>query len=156
MLANTNKIKTVYVPDGVYGISKTLVVPPKVRMIFAPNAILVPLADIHVIQLKPEAYVEGVTIDLRTMKIPFTKAGIYLDASDIFQFYEQTHMLKDINILGKRATAGWTGTGILMEATKPMTYIDNVKCNNITITNMQKGIHLRVDSSIKMKLIWHG
>lgn len=149
MLANTNKIKTVYVPDGIYGISKTLVVPPKVRMIFAPNAILVPLADIHVIQLKPEAYVEGVTIDLRTMKIPFTKAGIYLDASDIFQFYEQTHMLKDINILGKRATAGWTGTGILMEATKPMTYIDNVKCNNITITNMQKGIHLRVDSSIK-------
>lgn len=57
-------------------------------------------------------------------------------------------MLKDINILGKHATSGWTGTGILMEATTPMSYSDNVKCNNVTITNLQKGIHLRVDPKI--------
>ena len=141
-------MKTIFIPDGVYGILKTIVVPPRVRMIFAPNAVIKPLADINVIQMKPEAYVEGATIDLRNMKVPFTKAAIYFNATDIFQFYEQTHMLKDINILGKHATSGWTGTGILMEATTPMSYIDNVKCNNVTITNMQKGIHLRVDPKI--------
>lgn len=146
--AKTSQVKTIFVPDGVYGILKTIVVPPRVRMIFAPNAVLKPLADINVIQMKPEAYVEGATIDLRNMKVPFTKAAIYFNATDVFQFYEQTHMLKDINILGKHATSGWTGTGILMEATTPMSYIDNVKCNNVTITNMQKGIHLRVDPKI--------
>ncbi|SCC45777.1 hypothetical protein [Bacillus wiedmannii] len=149
VFAATDKITTVHVPDGIYGISRTLVVPPKVRLVFSQNAVLKPLADINVIQMKPEAYVEGVTIDLRTLPFTFTKAAIYFNATDIFQFYEQTHMLKDINILGKRATSGWTGTGILMEAMDAMTYIDNVKCNNITITNMQKCIHLRVDPRIK-------
>ncbi|MFJ8216238.1 BppU family phage baseplate upper protein [Bacillus cereus] len=148
MFAKTDKIKTVYVPDGIYGISKPLVVPPKIRMIFAPNAVLKPLSDINLLQMKPEAYVEGVTIDLRGLPFPYTKAAIYFDATDIFQFYEQTHMLKDVNILGERKHSGWTGTGILMEAKTPMSYIDNVKCNNITITNMQKGIHLRVDPKI--------
>ena len=117
-------------------------------MTFSQNAILIPTGDFHIIQLKPEGYVEGVTIDLRNINFSFTKAAIYLNATDIFQYYEQTHMLKDINILGKHATSGWTGTGILMEATTPMSYIDNVKCNNITITNMKIGVHLRVDKNI--------
>ncbi|BCD23510.1 hypothetical protein BC30090_2407 [Bacillus cereus] len=88
--AKTSQVKTIFIPDGVYGILKTIVVPPRVRMIFAPNAVIKPLADINVIQMKPEAYVEGATIDLRNMKIPYTKAAIYFNATDIFQFYEQT------------------------------------------------------------------
>lgn len=34
VFAATDKITTVHVPDGVYGISRTLVVPPKVRLVF--------------------------------------------------------------------------------------------------------------------------
>ncbi|HDW3055576.1 TPA: hypothetical protein RMI67_003220 [Bacillus cereus] len=147
-MVDNNIAKHIFIPDGIYLISKTFVVPRKVHVTFSQNAILIPTGDFHIIQLKPEGYVEGVTIDLRNINFSFTKAAIYLNATDIFQYYEQTHMLKDINILGKHATSGWTGTGILMEATTPMSYIDNVKCNNITITNMQKCIHLRVDKNI--------
>jgi hypothetical protein len=140
--------KTIYVPDGIYGISRTLVIPRRCRVIFAPNAIIKPLTNVNVIQFKPESYLEGANIDFRDTTFSFSKAAIYLDAADIFQLYEQSHMIKDINIWGKRGTSGWTGTGILMEAKTAQSYIDNVKCRNITITNMGKGIHLRVDPSI--------
>lgn len=92
----------------------------------------------------------NVTIAKRSItnvKNPETKAKLKKMLDDE-ELTEQDHMLKDINILGKHATSGWTGTGILIEATKQMSYNDNVKCNNITITNMKKGIHLRVDPKI--------
>jgi hypothetical protein len=149
-------IKTLYVPGGEYRLSKTIVVPRGVVLDFAPNAVIKPLADNHIFQLKPEAEIKGATVDLRQMNVDFTKACFYFDATDMFQFYEESHTLKNINIKGKRATSGWKGTGILMEATKPDTYINNVHFNNITMTNIGKGVHLRVDPSIvdKTKPSW--
>jgi hypothetical protein len=146
--SDATRIKIVYVPDGVYGITKTIVVPRGVRMVFAPNAIVKPLANVTIFQLKPLASIDGATIDLRELPT-WSKAVFYYDAVDIFQFYEQSHSLDNINIMGVHKTSGWLGTGILMEAKTPDSYIDNVKCNNITMTNIGKGIHLRVDPSIK-------
>jgi hypothetical protein len=150
------RIKTLYVPDGDYNVSQRIVVPRGVILDFAPNAIVRPLANEHIFQMKPEAEVKGVTIDLREAKVDFDKACFYFDATDMFQFYEESHTLKNINIKGKRMTSGWKGTGILMEATKPDTYINNVHCNNITMTNIGKGIRLRVAPSIvdKEKPSW--
>ncbi|MBF7156018.1 hypothetical protein IWA68_26105 [Bacillus albus] len=134
-----------HVPDGIYGISRTLVVPPKVRLVFSQNAVLKPLADINVIQMKPEAYVEGATIDLRTLPFVFTKAAIYFNATDIFQFYEQTHMLKDINILGKRATSGWTGT---IKREQDMAWVNANFFHQITMMNFEYGLYLEGDSKV--------
>lgn len=142
-----SNVNVIWIPGGKYKVSDTIVVPRNTKLIFAPNAELIPLTNKHVFQLKPLSSVEGVTVNLKSMP-SFNKACFYFDATDIFQFYEQSHVLKDINIMGAPKTSGWTGTGILMEATKPMTYIDNVKCNNITMTNIGKGIHLRVDPTI--------
>lgn len=142
-----SNVNVIWVPGGKYKVSDTIVVPSNTKLIFAPNAEVIPLTNKHVFQMKPLSSVEGVTVNLKSIP-SFSKACFYFDATDIFQFYEQSHVLKDINIMGVPKTRGWTGTGILMEATKPMTYIDNVKCNNITMTNIGKGIHLRVDPSI--------
>lgn len=142
-----SNIKTIYIPGDTYNVSKTIVVPRGVQLVFAPNAIIKPLANVNIFQMKPLASLEGVTIDLKSLP-SFDKACFYFNAADIFQFYEQSHVLKDINIKGTQKTSGWTGTGILMEANTPDSYIDNVKCNNITMTNIGKGIHLRVDPSI--------
>lgn len=140
-------IKTMYVPGDTYNVSKTIVVPRGVQLVFAPNAIIKPQNNINIFQMKPLASVEGATIDLKSFP-SYDKACFYFNAADIFQFYEQSHVLKDINIMGVQKSSGWLGTGILMEANTPDSYIDNVKCNNITMTNIGKGIHLRVDPSI--------
>jgi hypothetical protein len=146
--SSTTRIKVVYIPDGVYGITRTIVVPKGVRMVFAPNAIVKPLANVNIFQMKPLAAIDGATVDLRNMPT-WSKAVFYYDAVDVFQFYEQSHSLDNINIMGAQKTSGWLGTGIFMEAKTLDSYIDNVKCNNITMTNIGKGIHLRVDPSVK-------
>lgn len=141
--------KKVIISDGIYTISNTIVIPRGVHLILSRNAIIKPLGDFNIFQLKPECALEGGIIDLKEAE--FTKACIYANAEDIFQLYEQTHIVSNMNIKGKPGNANWKGTAILLEANTLNAYIDNLKFNDITITNIGKGIHLRVDPSITDK-----
>lgn len=146
-VANQSKIrKRVRITDGIFTISRTIVIPRGVHLELSRNAIIKPLGDFNIFQLKPECALEGGIIDLREFN--FTKAAIYANAVDIFQLYEQTHIVSNMNIKGKPMNQDWKGTAILLEANTLDSYIDNLKFNDITITNLGKGIHLRVDPSI--------
>jgi Pectate lyase superfamily protein len=147
--ASMRKNKRVYIPDGTYLLTSTLTIPRKVEVILGANAVLKPTGDFNIVQLKPESSFKGGVIDLQS--ITFTKAAFYLNAADVFQFYGQTHIVSDVNILGKvPATQGaFTGTGILLEAKSTDGFIDNVKFNNVTMINLDKCIHLRVDPSVR-------
>lgn len=151
--AKTGKVKRVKIPDGTYLIDKTIVIPRGIYLELGQNAFIRPTSgNFHIIQMSPEARISGGTIDTRT--VTFTKACIYFDSTEIFQYYAQTHTVSDMNLLGKEQDDNWTGTGILMEAMTKNTYIDNVKINNVTITNFDKIIHLRTNTSINNQSEW--
>lgn len=153
LAAKTGKIKKVKIPDGTYKIDKTILVPRGVFLELGQNAIIKPTTGtFHIIQLSPEARISGGTIDTRS--VTFTKACLYFDSTEIFQLYAQSHTVSDMNLLGKEQDDNWTGTGILMEAMTKNTYIDNVKINNVTITNFDKIIHLRTNTSINNQSEW--
>ncbi|KSU83423.1 Pectate lyase superfamily protein [Fictibacillus enclensis] len=151
LTATNGTIKEVVIPDGVYLINNTIVVPRNVRLKLGQNAVIKPVTgDFNVFQLKPQSSISGGQVDLSG--VTFTKAIFYFDADDVFQFYGQSHYLENINCLAANPGNGaFTGTGILMEAKAPgsvaMPFIDNVKCNNLTFINLEKVIHLRVDSA---------
>lgn len=145
-LTAVNPIKTVVIPDGVFKINKTIVVPRGIHLKLSQNTVIQPTSgDFNIIQIKPEARVSGGVIDIQN--VTFTKACIYLDAKDVFQFYGQSHVVSDMNFLNKVPTTSgaFTGTGIFCEAKTNMAFIDNVKFNNLTFINFDKVIHLRVD-----------
>lgn len=145
-LTAVNPVQTVFIPDGTYLTSKPIVVPRGVYLKLAPKAIIKPIdGNFNVFQLKPEARISGGEVDLRN--VTFTKAVYYLDAADVFQFYGQSAVISDMNVLNKVPTVkgAFTGTGILCEAKTNMGFIDNVKFNNLTFINFDKVIHLRVD-----------
>ncbi|MBT2727826.1 hypothetical protein J7E63_12845 [Bacillus sp. ISL-75] len=144
--ASTGTIKKVKIPDGIYKIDQTIIIPRGVHLELGQNTVIkATTGNFNIFQLRPEARLSGGTVDLQD--ITFTKAVFYLDAADIFQFYGQTHTISDMNILNKvPSTAGaFTGTGILCEAKTAGAFIDNVKFNNLTFINFDKVIHLRVD-----------
>lgn len=139
-------VQTVIIPDGVFKINKPIVVPRGVHLKMSQKTVIQPTSgDFNIFQLKPEGKISGGYVDLQN--VTFTKAVFYLDAEDVFQFYGQSAMISDINVLNKvPTTAGaFTGTGILCEAKTNMGFIDNVKFNNLTFINFDKVIHLRVD-----------
>ncbi|MDX8288830.1 glycosyl hydrolase family 28-related protein [Metabacillus indicus] len=146
--AKSSKVKKVLIPDGTYVTDETILVPRGIHLELGQNAVLKPNAgNFHVLQIEPEARASGGVIDTRHLT-NFTAACIYLNSKLIFQFYEQTHMISDINLLGRDKSPNWTGTAILVEAIDENTYIDNVKFNNVTATNFSKMIHLRTNPNI--------
>lgn len=148
--AANSTIKKVILPDGIWKISRTIVVPRRVSFELSSGAFIKPTTgDFNVIQLRPESHYKGGFVDLQS--IVFNKAVFYLDAADVFQFYGQSHAIENVNILGKVPTiaGNFTGTGILLEAKSPDGFIDNVKFNNVTMINLDKCIHLRVDPSVR-------
>jgi hypothetical protein len=145
-LTATSPIKRVKIPDGIYLINKTIVIPRGIHLELGQKAVIKPTTgNFNIFQLKPEARLTGGFVDLQG--VTFTKAVYYLDAADVFQFYGQSHIISDMNVLNKvpSVTGAFTGTGILCEAKTNMGFIDNVKFNNLTFINFDKVIHLRVD-----------
>lgn len=145
-LTSVSKVQRVKIPDGVYLIDKTITIPRGVHLELGQKAIIKPTAgNFNIFQLKPEGRLTGGIVDLQNVN--FTESVFYLDAEDVFQFYGQSAVISDMNILNKvPTTAGaFTGTGILCEAKTNMGFIDNVKFNNLTFINFDKVIHLRVD-----------
>ncbi|MCY9007208.1 hypothetical protein [Peribacillus frigoritolerans] len=145
-LTAISSVQRVKIPDGTYLVNKTIVIPRGVHLELGQKAIIKPTSgDFNIFQLKPEARLTGGVVDLQN--ITFTKAVYYLDAEDVFQFYGQSAVISDMNILNKVPTVkgAFTGTGIFCEAKTNMGFIDNVKFNNLTFINFDKVIHLRVD-----------
>ncbi|WP_202190553.1 hypothetical protein [Bacillus sp. BA3] len=145
-LTAISSVQRVKIPDGTYLVNKTIVIPRGVHLELGQKAIIRPTSgDFNIFQLKPEARLTGGVVDLQNVN--FTKAVYYLDAEDVFQFYGQSAVISDMNILNKVPTVkgAFTGTGIFCEAKTNMGFIDNVKFNNLTFINFDKVIHLRVD-----------
>ncbi|WP_202815373.1 hypothetical protein [Peribacillus simplex] len=145
-LTTISSVQRVKIPDGTYLVNKTIVIPRGVHLELGQKAIIRPTSgDFNIFQLKPEARLTGGVVDLQNVN--FTKAVYYLDAEDVFQFYGQSAVISDMNILNKVPTVkgAFTGTGIFCEAKTNMGFIDNVKFNNLTFINFDKVIHLRVD-----------
>lgn len=145
-LTKISPIQRVKIPDGVYKINRTIVIPRGVHLELGQKTVIKPTSgEFNIFQFKPESRLTGGFVDLQG--VVFTKAVFYLDAEDVFQFYGQSHMISDINVLNKvpDVPGEFTGTGILCEAKTNMGFIDNVKFNNLTFINFDKVIHLRVD-----------
>jgi hypothetical protein len=147
--------KIVYVPDGTYKVTGTIVIPRKATLILSANAVIKPSADFNVIQLKPECHLSGGIIDTKGVT-SFTKAGIYATGQDTFQPYEQLTIVKDINILGKdhetdvgATSTSWKGKGIHFYSGNSSStaygngaYIAYIQVSNVNITNFYRGIYL--------------
>jgi hypothetical protein len=145
-LTREGRVKKVMIPDGLYLIDKTIDVPEMIHLDISHNAVIQPTTgDFNIFQIRPKSRLSGGIVDLEN--VTFTKAVFYLDAEDVFQFYGQSHIISDINVLNKvpPVKGEFTGTGILCEAKTNMGFIDNVKFNNLTFINFEKVIHLRVD-----------
>ncbi|MGE7607637.1 BppU family phage baseplate upper protein [Peribacillus frigoritolerans] len=148
-LTAISPVQRVKIPDGTYLIDKTIVIPRGVHLELGQKAIIKPTSgNFNIFQLKPEGRITGGQVDLQS--VMFTKSVFYLDAEDVFQFYGQSAVISDINVLNKVPTVSgaFTGTGILCEAKTNMGFIDNVKFNNLTFINFDKVIHLRVDPAL--------
>lgn len=144
--AVAGKVKKVKMPDGIFIINKTIDIPRGVHFELSQQTTIKPNAgNFNIFQIRPESRLSGGNVNLES--VIFTKAVIYLDAADVFQFYGQSHTVSDMVILNKvpAVFGAFTGTGILCEAKTNMAYIDNVKFNNLTFINFEKVIHLRVD-----------
>ena len=145
-LTAISPVQRVKIPDGTYLIDKTIVIPRGVHLELGQKTIIKPKnGNFHIFQLKPEARLTGGEVNLQ--EVNFTKAVYYLDAADVFQFYGQSALISDMNVLNKvpTVTGAFTGTGILCEAKTDMAFIDNVKFNNLTFINFERVVHLRVD-----------
>ena len=145
-ITTMSPVQTVIIPDGVFKINKPIVVPRGVHLQLSQKTVIQPTSgDFNIFQLKPEGKISGGYVDLQN--VTFTGAVFYLDAADVFQFYGQSAVISDINVLNKvpPVAGAFTGTGILCEAATNMAFVDNVKFNNLTFINFDKVIHLRVD-----------
>jgi hypothetical protein len=152
--ASYNPPLKVKLPAGQWHISNTIIVPPKVEFDIDHNAIIIPTQDQHIFRLMPECNLHGGRVDLRYLSFTFTKAVLYANAADMFQLYEQQHTVRDMNVMGKHSNTTWTGTGILFEAEDVNVYINNIRVENCTFTNLENIIHLRVDPFITTGMSW--
>jgi hypothetical protein len=147
--------KYVFVPDGIYKVSGTIVVPRKVTLVMSANAIIKPTGDFNIIQLKPECRISGGIIDTQGVT-SFTKACIYATGQDTFQPYAQLTVVRDVNMLGKEhesdvgvTSTSWTGKGIHFYSGDSSNtaygngaYIAYIQVSNINVTNFYRGIYL--------------
>lgn len=147
--------KYVFVPDGIYKVTGTIVVPRKATLIMSANAVIKPSGNFNVIQLKPECRVIGGKIDTSGVA-SFTSACLYATGQDTFQPYQQLTIVKDMNFLGKEhesdaspTSTSWTGKGIHFYSGNSSNtafgngaYIAYIQVSNINITNFYRGIYL--------------
>lgn len=155
--AQTIGKRTVDIPTGVYNIGSTIIVPIRMRLQMSLDTVLKPIADINIVQLKPEAQIFGGTIDCRDIGAGFTKACLYLDGNDNFQPYEHLCVIRDINFLGEDhyyTDQNWTGTAIhFYSGTGPSVrgyndaYVSYVQASNINISNFYRGVHLEQETN---------
>lgn len=164
-LAQTLRRKRVEIPDGLYNIGQTLVVPRRVHLVMGKDTVLRPIKDINVLQLKPEAFLQGGVVDTRRFTgrtyTDFTKACIFLDGSDTFSLYNELHRIQDIMLLGEDhyyTDQAWTGTAIHFYSGKGSggvpQYISFVQGNNVAAFNFDRGIYFEVDETIKDESEW--
>ncbi|PFL01157.1 hypothetical protein COJ01_11895 [Priestia megaterium] len=164
-MAATLRRKRVIIPSGLYYLKSTLVIPRGFQVEMQKDTYLIPTENINVIQLKPEAFLQGGVIDTRRYEgrsyTDFTKACIYLDGNDTFSLYNELHRIQDIMLLGEDhyyTDQQWTGTGIHFFSGKGTDgvakFISFVQANNIGIFNFNRGIYFEVDESIKDLSEW--
>ncbi|AGY48730.1 tail spike protein [Bacillus phage Staley] len=164
-MTETLKRKRVIMPDGLYNVGQTIVVPRRIHLDLSKSTFIRPIKDINVIQLKPEAQLTSGVIDTRRFTgrtfTDFTKACIYLDGNDVFSLYNELHQINGIMMLGEDhyyTDQNWTGTGVRFYSGKGANgeakFISFVNCSQLGIFNFQKGIHLDVDTTIKTNDEW--
>jgi len=164
-MAEKGRRKEVVIPDGQYRIGRTLIVPPRVHLVMGKDTVLIPIKDVNVIQLKPEARLSSGIVDTRRFQgrtfTDFTKACVYLDGTDVFSLYNQLHQINGIMLIGEDhyyTDQNWTGYGIHMYSGKGSngtpSYISFVNMSQIGIFNFQRGIYMDVDDTIKNNSEW--
>jgi hypothetical protein len=130
-LVNNN---IVYVPDGTYKISNTIIVPTNKKLILGKRTNIIPVSNIDVFQLNPSCYVEGGYVDVSTIAA-YSKSIITISSGTI----------DNIRVYGLQASNNIntpTGIGINLDCTVATNKISMFsQFKDISIVGFQYGIY---------------
>lgn len=130
---------TIFLPSGVYDISKTIVIKKNITLQLSNGTVLRMVKNLNVVQLKPTGQLIGGTINTQAV-YNFTKSAIYLDGKDKFTV-KKPSIVENVNLIGKKQQ----GSGITLYSGDKNSFIQWTKFSNINLVGYKKGIHLKVD-----------
>jgi hypothetical protein len=151
LIDNADDNTRVIPPAGTYPITETIVCRDTISLDLS-NVVLQAVADVDIIQCKPQAHIQGGYIDCSG--VTFTHAALVFDGTDHFSMVFPT-FIRGVQLLGNYQTDGATGKGIYIHGEQGVAdkFVYGVLFDNIGISYFQYGIHFLATPTSGVKFV---
>lgn len=137
------------VAAGKYYLSKTIVVKSGVTLRLNASAMLIPVRNVNVLELKRNSAVFGGIIYAYEMK-GYDRSAIFLHGSEHFSGTLSTASIADMKIIGPQGS----GNGIFFYAAEDSDHVSWVQARNLNISGFEKAIYFKTEPVQGSDKIW--